>query len=161
MYHIVKFADPIKSMVRGLLTAMSFGAPTVQRMLEGDLKEEVIPGFATVTPRKLFQTLGTEWGREAIEENLWVKLAVNRIQNLRAMGYNVVVDDMRFPNEYAAMVDIGAKTLLVTRPGVVRTDDKYEGLLDGCMFDIEVDNTGTRSELRDWAVNLAESIEPW
>jgi len=54
----------------------------------------------------LLQLLGTEWGRNQIHQDVWVNILRNRI-NLLFQGMPdlfgkriVIVDDMRFPNEF-------------------------------------------------------------
>lgn len=151
-YLPVKFAGPLKDMARGLLRSMGFGDFTVERMIEGDLKEMVIPGFATVTPRQIMQTLGTDWGREAIDHDLWTKVAAAKIETLRAQGIDVVVDDLRFPNEYELIKSMGGAAIEVTRPNPTReAGGAYEGKLKDRTFDATINNSGTLSELHDAA----------
>ena len=77
------FASPIKSMVAMLLDFFGLGsimnAPTLEPYLEGDKKEEMIESIGA-SPRKLLQTLGTDWGRDIIDENLWLNSMRHRIE---------------------------------------------------------------------------------
>lgn len=57
-------------------------------------KNEDCP-YLGFSPRKLQQTLGTEVGR-ALNEDLWLRVMEKRIQGMR----RVVIDDVRFDNEY-------------------------------------------------------------
>jgi hypothetical protein len=154
-YEVVKFAGPLKDMARGLLRSMGMAPATVERMVEGDLKEAVIPGFETVTPRKIMQTLGTDWGREAMDRDLWLKVAASNIERLRAEGHPVVVDDVRFPNEMAMIRHLGGIVVKVFRPGVKLVgESRYEGLLESSTFDVIVVNVGTLEQLRNLAISL-------
>ena len=45
------------------------------------------------------QTLGTEWGRDQVHPELWIRHAQRRLDNYRRVSVNVVVTDVRFPNE--------------------------------------------------------------
>ena len=56
------FADPVKDMLRAI------GIDDIE-----GYKEEVHP-LLGVTSRKMMQTLGTEWGREAIGGDTWINL---------------------------------------------------------------------------------------
>lgn len=144
----VKFADPLKDMVRGLLSSMQFTKETIERMVEGDLKEAVIPGFDTVTPRRLLQTMGTDWGREAIDKDLWVKVAEKKIDRLLELEGRVVVDDVRCPNEFEAIKKRGGIMVKVVRPDApVVGHTRYEALLEGYEFDARIQNDGTLDEL--------------
>lgn len=151
-FQVVKFAGPLKDMVRGLLRGMGqFDSPTIERMIEGDLKEQVVPGFATVTPRHLMQTLGTDWGREAVDQNLWVKVAISRAEMLLRAGMSVVIDDLRFPNELEAIRAIGGRSWRIHRPDPSRQtgSTRYEGLLEGNVFSQYVENDSSLAELHE------------
>jgi len=144
----VSFARPLKDMVRGLLTSMMFDEDTVERMVEGDLKEAVIPGFATVTPRHLMQTLGTDWGREAVDGELWNKVARAKIEKLMSLNANVVVDDVRFENEYWTIQNLQGAVVRVHRPSLQRVgSSRYEGLLDNFLMDSIISNDSTMAHL--------------
>lgn len=71
-------------------------------------KEDVIPWIGA-SYRKLMQTLGTEWGRETIGENLWVLQMIRTIDAMeagdRAEGY--VISDVRFGNEAGWIRQVG------------------------------------------------------
>lgn len=82
------FADPIRAMLLPL--GIDMNDPYWQAK-----KEEVIPVLGK-SPRELMQTLGTEWGRKLVNNDLWLLLAYQR---LHAMGPGMVVADVRFENE--------------------------------------------------------------
>lgn len=148
-YTLVKFADPLKAMARGLFEGMGIDRETIDRMIEGDLKETPIPGLKDATPRHVMQTLGTDWGREAIEEDLWVKTCMKKAQSIIDQGGRVVVDDMRFPNElhHIAAMDNGL-LVAVRRPGTPKGKSRYEGMLDDYRFDVVIVNDETLDVLR-------------
>jgi hypothetical protein len=58
-------------------------------------KEQVIPAIGK-SPRQLMQTLGTEWGRQLVRDDLWVVLAGAQ---LHQRGPGMIVTDLRFENE--------------------------------------------------------------
>lgn len=49
--------------------------------------------------RSFLQRLGTEFGRQMISEDVWVKVANNTIVELIERGYSVVITGIRYPNE--------------------------------------------------------------
>lgn len=152
-YRTIKFAGILKDMIRTMLLGAGIPYDVVERMVEGDLKEKPIrfPGFE-VTPRHLMQTLGTEWGR-GINANLWADLTINKAAS--ASG-KVIIDDMRFPNEFEAVKAAGGTTILVTRPGVERPANCHpsEGQLDAFPFDHHVINDGSVDKLTTQVLNL-------
>jgi hypothetical protein len=96
-YEVVKFADPLKEMLR----VLGLG----DRELEGDRKEVPSDLLCGRTPRWAMQRLGTEWGRDMIGGSLWVAAWQRRVKAVRTS--RIVVDDCRFPNELAAAREMG------------------------------------------------------
>lgn len=94
------FADPIYEAV----SAIS-GMP-VKSLKDRRNKESVIEWLG-VSPRMLLQTLGTEWGRNMVRQDIWIQSALRRI------GGDVVFSDVRFDNEAEAIVDRGGEVWLV------------------------------------------------
>jgi hypothetical protein len=63
------------------------------------LKEQPIPWLG-ITPRQMLQTLGTEWGRQQVREDLWLRVAERRLALMADAGIDrVVFCDCRFVNE--------------------------------------------------------------
>lgn len=152
-FTVVKLAKTLKSMVTVMLHDFGIPMGELHRYVEGDLKETPIPGLG-VSPRYLFQTLGTEWGRQLVHQKVWTDIAINRI---RAVNGPVVVDDMRFPNEFEALTGAGGVTVRVVREGVmVPTGHASEGLLDDTPMAYELVNDGT---LEDLVMNVAKLVE--
>lgn len=105
-YKIVSFADPLYDAV-SLITGVPVG-----KLKDRATKEAELPGFGR-SPRFLLQTLGTDWGRDMVSENIWVQAAMTRIRP----DEDVVIPDVRFDNEAEAIVDRGGKVFYVVRPG--------------------------------------------
>lgn len=127
----LKFAGVMKGMVRTMLSqGLGLEPETVESMVEGHLKEASIPGLE-VTPRHLMQTLGTEW-RLTVREDLWAAMVEHKARRMLDKGVNVVIDDMRFPVELAAVRRLNGHALRIIRPGAVVTNaHASEGGLDG------------------------------
>lgn len=64
------------------------------------------------------QTLGTEWGRDTIGANLWVNVGIQQARAVMKQGINVVIDGVRYPNEFEAMRLLGANMIALHRPGL-------------------------------------------
>jgi hypothetical protein len=95
--------------------------------------------------RELMQRLGTECGRQLISDTVWIDAA------LRGVSGNVVVTDVRFPNEASAIEDTyDGRVLRVNRPGVGPANDHpSETSLDNHDFYDVFENDGTIDDLRN------------
>lgn len=101
--YINSFATPIKQALKVILNE--------SELPDDDKKEGIIPDLG-VTYRYLMQTLGTEWGRQLINPDIWVKIAERRVRNIKRLHkrgltetfaplrlFVVVFPDVRFDNE--------------------------------------------------------------
>ena len=107
-YRIVKFADTLKDMLRVI------GLTDYE--IEGDGKEKPCYLLGGKTPRLGMQTLGTEWGRLTMYQNIWVDAWYRRVNGILQAGGMVVCDDARFPNEIEAAHKLGGYVFEIIRP---------------------------------------------
>ena len=94
-YTHLKFAGPIYEAV----AAMTGKSPA---WLEEN-KNVRLPMFGGNTVRHVLQTLGTDWGRDTIYEDIWTTRARERVALFGLFNHNFVFSDCRFPNEYDVM----------------------------------------------------------
>lgn len=144
------FADPIRTMLRELFLMHSI---STEYMDSRALKESTIPGI-DVSYRQLAQTLGTEWGRKALHEDIWVKLAEYHVGTLARQhgarpGLRFVVSDVRFANEAAWVKSHGGEIWRIERNGTapVRAHASETGMAD-LVADRTISNNGTVEMLR-------------
>lgn len=104
----VRFAGPLKDMMRAL--------GLTEAEIEGDRKETPCDLLGGKTPRFAMQTIGTEWGRDIVAQDLWIRAFNASLAKVPA-GVPVVVDDARFPNEADAIVAAGGVLVRIVRPG--------------------------------------------
>lgn len=92
-YERIRFADALKNMlIEGL------GIDPVY--IDGDKKNEPLELLCGQTARHAMITLGTEWGRNLIHPDLWVKFLQRDMMCEVAQGTDLfVIDDVRFLNE--------------------------------------------------------------
>ena len=138
----ISFADPLRSMACSLLLDLGYDSGQAHDWLH-DQKERTIPELG-VSPRHLLRTLGTEWGRSCIHPSLWL-LAFQA----RASGYSqVVVDDVRFPNEAELLRQRGGVLWRIDRPGHQRpAEHSSDDALVDWTFDRVITNDGTLAQL--------------
>ncbi len=140
-YTLVKFADPLKEMLRTL------GLSQVH--IEGELKEKPCDLLSGKTPRYAMQTLGTEWARNIMGKNFWVNIWKQRVRDLVEHGVNgIVVDDCRFLNEVEAVHSIDGQVMGVIgdhRP--TTSEHSSEAVVSGELLDDVIMNTGNIDDL--------------
>ena len=164
----LSFASPLKAMLEELLYLWTDSSEEAHDMVYGELKDIVIDGMGeNVTPRKLMQTLGTEW-REMIDRDLWVKMAVLETERHLLQGHTVVFDDLRFPHEleffrahkWPCKTDIfhinldrpAGSGLIAGMSGqlfIPVGSHKSEGGLSDSTPDFQINNTGSKERLHD------------
>lgn len=101
------FAYPIKAMLGAL------GVPRDHLDGNAAIKERPSLLFDGRTLRHAMQTLGTEWGRAQFGDDFWVRMW---LRGLSELG-DVVADDVRFPNEAAAIKRLGGTIIRIDRQG--------------------------------------------
>jgi hypothetical protein len=151
----LSFAEPIREFV-ARVTGLS-----VESLTDGPAKETPLPEFGNKSPRQMMQTLGTEWGREMIDQNLWITAAHKRIEkfgrlNERVRPHVVVFSDVRFENEAALIRDMGGLVVHVTRPGAIAVNEHVsEAGVSAHPADILVQNLAGLDHLQAVAKSLA------
>ena len=114
----VKMAYPIKKMLSSVGLSYSH--------LEGANKEIETELLCNKTPRFAMQTLGTEWGRKIMGDNIWVNLWSTKANELTSMNQGVVADDVRFLNEVNIIRDLGGVIIRMERPSSIKTNHESE-----------------------------------
>ena len=139
---VIGFADPLYAMLAAML-----GVPeSILRCRE--MKERPVEACPEHTFRGLLQTLGTEWGRELVNDRIWVGLLHRRVMELSAQGVQVIaVADVRFANEAEYIRARGGEVWRVRRPG---TDTPVRHTSEAAQLEVdaEIENDGTVEELR-------------
>jgi len=172
------FAAKVKEVTWLLFPAL---APS---QLFGTLEEkEARDSYLGVSGRQLLQLVGTEVGRDGNMEALrtygvgeyrvrnvlreigvvpgptaWIDALFSPSLLTSAQAAGVVLTDVRFPNEAAAVQKHGGIVIKVVRPGFdtgEHNDHPSETEVDNCPFDHEVVNDGT---LRDLYAKIYELV---
>lgn len=133
-YFRVGFAAVLKDMCEAL------GVP-----MDELTKEIPLEHLCNRSPRYIMQTLGTEWGRDIIGDDIWLRAWGRRTADI----LSVVADDIRFPNEASYIKDKGGLVYKIVRPNFdVGTDShSSESLVDNCLYHRVFINDGTIDDL--------------
>lgn len=105
-YHRISFADPIRRML------LAMGLTPADLSVNKEVPHHLLAGK---TPRAAMQTLGTEWGRDRIDADLWLRLARHNAVRILDLGHLVVFDDVRFDNEARLIRALGGQVIRIIR----------------------------------------------
>jgi hypothetical protein len=98
----------------------------------------------TLTPRKLLQLTGTEFGRELVHPDIWVNSTLNSIDD----DEYALITDVRFPNEVDAILKRNGIVIRIDRPSMTSNDSHLsETALDKYNFEHRIVNNGTLEKL--------------
>jgi hypothetical protein len=171
-YLVANYGFKRESFASSLKDAVSVVFNWDREMLEGltpesrDWREEPDTWWTmrlgkTITPRMVLQQWGTEVIRAGFHDDMWIASLERRLAD---STNNIVITDCRFPNEMAALKNIGAKVVRVVRGP---EPEWYDLALDskefmaaawpeihaseyswvGSQFDAILDNNGTIEDL--------------
>lgn len=142
------FADPIK---KALKAAFFLGN---EHFEDRALKESEIDWIGK-SPRRLAQLFGTEFGRQLVADDIWIRCAQRQLDNLRDMEREtfmpfagLVISDVRFENEAAWIRSQGGTVLHLVRPTAAQVEAHSSEL--GIRFlqgDGAITNNGTIADL--------------
>ena len=134
-YEEVSFASILKKM----LALAGLPEPTNR-----DDKETIIEGLG-FSWRHAAQTLGTEWGRACLGENIWIDLTMKSLDE----NGKYVFSDVRFQNESATIRKQGNMVHLKGREADLGecSDHPSENVLQTLTSDFVIYNTGSIESL--------------
>jgi hypothetical protein len=157
-FKLYSFAAPLKNMLAQL--------PYMEHIfnMTSAEKETGLNLYGGQSPRKMMQTLGTEWARNMIHPDIWVHLMAEKI--LRKVDMKVanrfVIDDLRFENEAKWVRDSGGLIVHISREGsgTAATHSSEAGVQKVAAEDWNINNNGgTEAQLMDRASLLVRGIQ--
>ncbi len=95
--------------------------------------------------------------RKHIHPDIWVTLALTKVAALVDAGRNVVITDVRYPNEAQRIKELGGQVWRIVRPGVEAANEEELRTIqeiDDTGVDWYVQNEGELEELRSVVENL-------
>ena len=155
----VSFASPIRHMVAQLLRDIGLTQDQVFYYVYGEGKDDNIEEIGT-SSRYLLRTLGTGWGRDMVRKDLWIiPMARNVKTTVQEIGWPIVIDDMRFPQEFAWVRTAGGITVRIHRPELegVNAGHASDGALDGMTFDYSFMDGNLQEALRGMDIIAGEN----
>ena len=136
----MSFASPIKKAVAAIL-GCDVGCFDERKFKEGSLLDS--HGLDT-SPRQMMQLLGDEYGRQMIDQEIWIMIAHHTYCAACEDGADFVfITDLRYANEQSWVLENGGIVIHLDRQSVtpVATHASENGLTDLPCFSI--DNNGS------------------
>jgi hypothetical protein len=160
----ISLADPLRKGISAM-----FQLPP-EYLTDRDLKEKPMDRLCGKSPRQVMQTLGTEWGRKTLCNDIWLKIAQLEIDyNQKLANANnyyikgVVISDIRFEGEAKWLRDQGGIIWHIYRPEnpyAIKTDHESEqGITVNVDDDILVVNDSSIEDLQNFASLIIEQME--
>ena len=117
-------------------------------------------GVKDVKGRRLLQLIGTECGRECIDDNVWVDKWLNNYHRYIEVNPNLIllVDDVRFENELNCIKNLGGIVIYIKgKESWIKNlfAHKSEKLITKSMTDVVIDN---RDKNENRLINSLELI---
>lgn len=148
-YKTISFASPILDMIEGFLMHHGLGIETIEYYCTKQ-KEDIIPSVGC-SYRHLARTLGTEWGRSLIDQNVWLNAFSQKFTRFSSHT-PVVCDDLRFHNEAELLKEFGFVFVKIIRDANRSPNlDKHQSDIDLSSYeywDHTIHNTGTVEDLK-------------
>jgi hypothetical protein len=154
----IKFADPMYDMIECLARYVFCSESDIIEYVYGNHKETPWP-IVGMSTRQLLQSLGTEWGRQIVDPNIWLNIAIERIRR-RGNDARIILDDNRFKNEFQWLYEgVDNALIRIVRPNI-QYDGTHssEGQLDNLLFDYTIVNDGTIDDLKRKADAIMDEV---
>lgn len=150
-FDTISFAAPIK---RGIQAAFN-----LQSDEPGEDREAIIPHLG-VSKRYLYQTFGTEYGRNLIRDDIWIVMAQQTLDKIHHREMTnpglftdtpgVVISDVRFDNEAEFIKRNNGVIIHVERENAAAVNQHVsEAGIDPQHIDFYINNNGTLEQLYD------------
>jgi hypothetical protein len=150
-YDRMSFADPLKAMVR-----------CITPVADKEARPDALCGKSL---REVYQSLGTDWGRDMVGGDIWIRAGRARIEEL--MGdvldstiRGIVIDDIRFDNEALLVRDMGGIVVEITRPNTSQMAHASEAGIARNLIDHTFDNTEDADTLKQRVLAKLYYVEP-
>jgi hypothetical protein len=154
-YQVHKFAETLYKMVHGL--------PFLEEgnWMNREWKEKPHAFYNGKSPRRILQTLGTEWMRGMISEDQWVAISAHKIEQKYVLGQKqFVFSDCRFENEAAWVRKMGGLVVHLRRESVRKVEaHSSENGIAVLEEDMEVENNSTIEALCQQAPEIDRYAE--
>ena len=98
--------------------------------------------------RITLELIGTEVFRNLISKDIWVSILIFNTIKCLGKGNNVVIDDLRFDNEYFALSNLNSIFIKMESPFMEGNNGhESQKYIDSFVYDYFINNDGTKEDL--------------
>lgn len=158
-------AEPIRTMLYAMFSEANIPAA---KLFTTEAKAQPIEALNGATPRHLMQSLGTEWGRKLVGEDVWLTVAERHLGLLAGdepVADRIVITDVRFANEAAWVRRHGGTLVSLERPGAGLQGSAASHSSEAHITEIDTHlallNDGSIAALWDQVDDMAEQVAMW
>lgn len=139
----LKFSAALKDMLRAL-------PGMTEAHIDGEFKDHVHPAYG-ISPRRMMQTLGTEWGR-GLDPEFWTNVMRATIADVLTEDTfhtpRIVISDVRFDNEAELIRELGGIIVHIQRGQAAEVEDHAsERGIQPATGDVVIRNDSSISDL--------------
>jgi hypothetical protein len=138
------FATPLK---QGLALMLRELGVSLDDFEDPTRKERPLAALDSITPRRLMQTLGTEWGRTLVHPSLWCLIMARRLHASTYTSQRIVITDVRFDNEARIVRGRRGHVWAIVRPSK-DTAARHASEAGTALIDTGLLNDGTVADLQ-------------
>jgi len=124
----------------------------------GDEMKEIVNDQLGFSPRILMQKCGTEFMRNTFGDDIWLRIAKNKIDQINNDGKIPVITDVRFSNEAEFVKNQGGIVIQIKRNGFGGSGHASEKGIDDKLVDFIIENNGTMQDyersINNFLINL-------
>ena len=113
--------------------------------------------FWGMTNREILQKVGTDAMRNGFHSDIWVKCAYIQLKQYNLSRGNIIITDIRFPNEAQMVRDMGGIVVYVDRDIYQESVHESEKDLPLQYIDTVLLNHGSLNDLEDQVTNMLKN----
>lgn len=124
-------------------------------------KDEPVEWLDGVNMRDILVTMGTEWGRNMVHPELWIRIVKREIETLAPAFTRpvFVLPSIRFDNEAELVRDyFGGKVVEISRPGHEAGDHASETPISSKHIDATIYNNSTLAHFEQSTVSVVSAL---
>ena len=126
---VMSFADPLRDMIGQIVDKKYLSSDMIDGVRAKDVEIPWLGSPERMTGRKLLQLCGTDFGRNMVDPDIWVKVArkrLNQHQTFYGLPHkHIFIDDLRFDNEARMVRTKGGLVVEVKRDGADFGEDSH------------------------------------